>query len=165
LTSHPQELAQLLLALGLAGIELASHPTDPTRLLHRPATLPQDLAARLRLHKAGVLVVLGGQGIPDEADPDTEAGYVLGERLGVADGLGVPTHPGSPAWLVAVGESAVESCHVATNRVRCGHGSTDESHSGGGEGERRNPLRDCEGLGRGSEPTVATVERGARIEQ
>lgn len=34
---------------------------------------------------------------------DTDAVYVLGERLGVANGLGLPTHSGSPAWLVAVG--------------------------------------------------------------
>jgi hypothetical protein len=27
-----------------------------------------------------------------------------GERLGVAEGLGMPTAPGSPGWLVAVGE-------------------------------------------------------------
>lgn len=38
-------------------------------------------------------------------DPDAE--YVLGERLGMADGLGMPTNPGSVAWLVAVGESEV----------------------------------------------------------
>ena len=40
--------------------------------------------------------------------PDTEAGYVYGERMGIGNGLGMPTHPGSPAWLVAVGESMGE---------------------------------------------------------
>ena len=37
--------------------------------------------------------------------PDDEARHVLNERLGVADGLGLPTHTGSPAWLTAVGEA------------------------------------------------------------
>jgi hypothetical protein len=96
------ELAPLLLALGRAGIELAPHPTDAGRLRHRPADLPPDLSARLRIHRAAVLWLLVDGYAPAG---DTDAGYVLGERLGVADGLGMPTRPGSAAWLVAVGES------------------------------------------------------------
>ncbi|MDQ7014648.1 MAG: hypothetical protein Q9O74_12255, partial [Planctomycetota bacterium] len=69
-------------------------------------TLPPALAARLRLHKAGVLAILEEEGVPGELDGDSEAGYIMGERLGIADGLGMPTHPGSVAWLVSVGESA-----------------------------------------------------------
>lgn len=34
-----------------------------------------------------------------------DAAYILDERLGMADGLGLPTHPGSAAWLVAVRKS------------------------------------------------------------
>jgi len=98
---HPPELAPLLLALGLAGIELAPHPTDAGRLRHRPADLPPDLSARLRTNRAAVAGLL----VDGYAPADDDAGYVLGERLGVADGLGLPTHPGSAAWLVAVGES------------------------------------------------------------
>lgn len=94
------ELAPLLLDLGRAGIELAPHPTDAGRLRHRPADLPPDLSARLRMHKAAVLRLL----VDGYAPAGDDAGYVLGERLGVADGLGLPTHPGSPARLVAVGE-------------------------------------------------------------
>ena len=100
---NPHELAPLLLALGRAGIELAPHPTDAGRLRHRPADLPPDLSARLRLHRGAVLVLLAGGYAPDAHAADDDAGYVLGERLGVADGLGMPTHPGSAAWLVAVG--------------------------------------------------------------
>jgi hypothetical protein len=51
------------------------------------------------------------------APTDDDAGYVLGERLGVADGLGMLTHPGSAAWLVAVGESMRYSCTTRTNEV------------------------------------------------
>lgn len=103
---HPPELAPLLLALGRAGIELAPHPTDAGRLRHRPADLPPDLSARLRMHRGAVLGLLADGYAPDpHGDPPTDAGYVLAERLGVADGLGLPTHPGSAAWLVAVGES------------------------------------------------------------
>lgn len=28
-------------------------------------------------------------------EPESEPGYILGERLGAADELGMPTHPGS----------------------------------------------------------------------
>lgn len=54
---HPHALdhAPLLLALGRAGIELAAHGD---RLRHRPADLPPDLSARLRLHRAAVLGLL-----------------------------------------------------------------------------------------------------------
>lgn len=103
---HPHELAPLLLALGRAGIELAQHPTDGDRLRFKcpggPADLPPELSARLLLAKPAVLATLRGEGIPDDTDPESEGGYVMAERLGVADGM--PTHPGSPAWLVAVAE-------------------------------------------------------------
>jgi len=147
---NPHELAPLLLDLGRAGIELAPHPTDPVRLRHRPAHLPPDLSARLRIHRAAVLwLLLVGYAPEPHGHPPTDAGYTLCERLGIADGLGIPTHPGSPAWLVAVGESIGDSCQAATQKVHSGHGSTDESHSGGGEGEQPNALRDRKGRGRG----------------
>jgi hypothetical protein len=118
--NKPHEVAGLLLALGRAGVDLAPHPTDPERLRHRPADLPEDLRARLRTHRAAVLgLLVNGH---DPADDD--AGYVFGERLGVAEGLGMPTHPGSAAWLVAVGESIGHSCSLTTTVVHCGHGKT-----------------------------------------
>jgi len=116
---HPHELAPLLLALGRAGIELAAHPTDPARLRHRPADLPPDLSARLRIHRAAVLGLLVN-GYAPKPHGDTDAGYVLGERLGVADALGMPTHPGSAAWLVAVGEAMV------SDLPRCEDGDDDD---------------------------------------
>ena len=146
---HPRELAPLLVALGRAGIELAPHPTDGGRLRFKcpggPAEMPPDLSARLRIHRAAVVRLL----VNGYAPADDDAGYVLGERLGVADGLGMPTHPGSAAWLVAVGESIGDGCEIATHGVHSGHGSTDEGHSGGGEGERSNALRDRQRRGRG----------------
>lgn len=145
-TPPPTGPAPLLLALGRAGIELAPHPTDPARLRHRPAVLPPDLAERLRLHRAAVLGLLV-RGCAPLADADVE--YVLVERLGIADDLGMPTHPGAPAWLVAVGESMGGGCEIATHGVDCGHGSTDGGHSGGGEGERPDALRNRERRGSG----------------
>jgi len=53
------------------------------------------------MHRAAVLRLLVGGYVPAG---DTDAGYVLSKRLGVADGLGVATHPGSPNWLIAAGE-------------------------------------------------------------
>lgn len=99
--SAPLGLGPLLLALGRAGVELAPHPTDAGRLRHRPADLPPRLAAQLRMHKPAILELLAGV----DAPADDDAAYTLGERLGIADDLGMPTHPGSPAWLVAVGAS------------------------------------------------------------
>ena len=91
----------LLLALGRAGIELAPHPTDAARLRHRPGELPPDLTEALRRHRGAIMGRLVGRYAPAG---DTDAGYVLSKRLGVADGLGVATHPGSPNWLIAAGE-------------------------------------------------------------
>jgi len=142
---HTHELGRLLVDIGVAGIELAPHPTDAHRLRHRPAHLPADLGARLRAHRPAVLGLLASGYTPAGDD----AAYVLGERLGMADGLGMPTHPGAPAWLVAVGESMECSCHAATSVVDCGHGSNDEGNRGGGEGGRSIALRDRQGRGRG----------------
>ncbi len=142
MNTHAHELAPLLLALGRSGIELAAHGD---RLRHRPADLPEDLRARLRIHRGAVVGLL----VNGHAHADDDAAYVLGERLGVADGLGMPTHPGSAAWLVAVGESMDSCCHAATGRGTLAHGSTHESNCGGGVGERSNAVRDRQGRGRG----------------
>ena len=109
---HPHEVAPLLVAVGRAGIELAPHPSDPARLRHRPVDLPPDLSARLRVHRAAVLGLL-----VDGYGPAGDAGYVFGERLGIAVDLELPTHPGSAAWLVAVGESMGHGCTTRTIRV------------------------------------------------
>lgn len=106
---NQSELASLLLALGRAGIELAPHSTGPAKLRFKspggPADLPPELSARLRVHRGAILGLLASGYAPDAHADGDDAGYVYGERLGVADGLGMPTHPGSAAWLVAVGES------------------------------------------------------------
>lgn len=145
---NPHELAPLLLALGRAGIELAPHPTDAGRLRHRPADLSPDLSARLRLYRGAVLGLLAG-GYALDPHGDTDAGYVHGERLGMADGLGLPTHPGSVAWLVAVGESIGCSCYIATHGLHFENGDADGRDSSGDQGERSNTLRDRKGRGRG----------------
>lgn len=132
-TGYLQVVALLLLALGRAGLELAPHPTDAGRLRHRPATLPPDLSARLLIHRAAVLGLLADGYAPAG---DTDAGYVLGERLGIADGLGLATHPGSPAWLIAVGESMNERCEIATSVVSSGGGTIDYCDSRSDPGER-----------------------------
>lgn len=102
----PHELGPLLSDLGGTGVELAAHPTDSTLLRHCPAVLPPDLLARVRDHKPEILALL----VRDCASSGYDAGYVLAERLGVADGLGMPTHIGSPAWMIAVGESLQATC-------------------------------------------------------
>jgi len=108
----PTELAATLLALGLAGVELAHHPGDAGRLRHRPALLPPDLLESLARHR-GVIMGLLANGYT----PTGEAAYLYVERLGFADDLGMLTHVGSAAWLVAVGESLAEGCGIATGGV------------------------------------------------
>ncbi len=159
MNQYPSELAPLLVALGWAGIELAAHGD---RLRHRPADLPTDLLARLRLHRGAVLGLLLNEYTPSAYASDGEAGYVFGERLGVADGLGMPTHSGSAAWLIAVGESIEISCRSATLGVPSGHGTTNEGHGGGGAGERTNALRHRQGCQGGPQSTVASDEWRAR---
>lgn len=172
MNSNPHELAWLFIALGIASVELAPHPIDPERLRHRPANLPPALLTSLRSHRTAVLQLLkeGGAldlGLTSEtaSHPEGErpsapasplarllagdAEYVYCERLGMADGLGMPTHPGSAAWLVAVGEAMESCCHVATLLVECGHGATDQGHCGCGEGERADSRSDRQGRGRG----------------
>lgn len=105
-------MPRLLLDLGCAGVEVAAHAPGSDRLRHRPAVLAPDLSARLRLHKAAILGLLANGYAPGPGD-DPEAGHVLGERLGIADDLGMPTHPGAPAWLIAVGE-ALDIAPIAT---------------------------------------------------
>lgn len=83
-------------------------PRSIQRTPHGRGIAP-DLSARLRIHRAAVVGLLVNGYAPDPHG-DTDAGYVLGERLGVADGLGLATHPGSAAWVVAVGQSMGCSC-------------------------------------------------------
>ncbi len=142
----PQDLARLLMNLGYAGVELAPHAIDAARLLFKPGVLPPDLLERLRTHKTAVLGLLVNGYKPTEED----AGYLLVERLGMADDLKLSTHPGSAAWLVAVGESLSQCCHRATTGVQCRHGTTDKGNSGGDNRERPNPL--CDRQRRGSGP-------------
>jgi len=132
---HPHELGPLLLALGRAGIELAPHPTDPTRLRHRPAVLPSDLVARVRVYKPELLAML----VMGCASSGDDARYVSAERLGIADDLQKPTNIGSPAWLIAVGESLDLCCDIATRGVYSANGTTDGRDHGGYSRERGDP--------------------------
>lgn len=111
MNTHSHECSRLLVCVGMAGIELPPHPTDAGRLRHRPADLPRTLSARLRIHRAAVLGLLVVGYAPDPRG-DTDAGYVYAERLGVADGLGLPTHPGSAALRVAVAVPTVRAVIV-----------------------------------------------------
>lgn len=101
-------LPELLLALGRAGVEVATGPDGlsglvgpgvPVQLRFRPATLNPSLRAALGVHKQSMVGLLNGASV-ENIDSD-----VLTERLGIAEDLKMPTHPGSPAWMVAHGEA------------------------------------------------------------
>ena len=97
----PRSFGALIVEIGAAGVEVSSHPSAPDRLRHRPLELPSHVAVRLAHYKPDLLRLLRAGFAP----PNTESAYVLGERLGVAQELGISTQPGSPGWLVAVGEA------------------------------------------------------------
>jgi hypothetical protein len=109
----PRPLSALLVETGAAGVEVSSHPSAPDRLRHRPPELPTHLAARLAFYKPHLLRLLKTGFAP----PDPESAYVLGERLGVAQELGMSTEPGSPGWLVAVGEAIETAWKEAQNEA------------------------------------------------
>ncbi|TVQ62518.1 MAG: hypothetical protein EA378_04080 [Phycisphaerales bacterium] len=92
----PPVVAELLRGLGSRGVELAAVGSD--RVAWRGELLPGEVA-ELRQHKLDVLFMLTAPVAGEEGR------YVLAERLGVAEELGLPTHPGSPAWLIATGEA------------------------------------------------------------
>ena len=77
---NPHSLSALLTSLGCSGIELATHPSNPERLRHRPSQLPGDLAHNLHEHRAAILSLLVNDYCPDS---ESQAGYVFAERLGV----------------------------------------------------------------------------------
>ena len=106
-----RELGECLFALGIVGVELATHPTNPMRIRHRPATLPTDLVDSVLDHRDAILDLLSNGYAP--TDPD--AVYLMLERLGIGDDLGMPTHIGSPAWMIAVGESLASRYCGCTN--------------------------------------------------
>jgi hypothetical protein len=112
LSAAPTAIGELFLMLGRAGIELAPHPTDAGRLRHRPTPLPPCMREPLLNHRAAVLGLL----VSDYTPRSQDGAHALGERLGIADDLGMPTHPGTPAWLIAVGEAMnldAQTCAVS----------------------------------------------------
>ncbi len=122
-------LPALLMNLGWAGVTLRA-VGDGIGFVPRSALTPQR-AEQLRMHRAAVMGLLVDGYAPAG---DVDAGYILGERLGIADGLGMPTHPGSPAWLVAASEAMMHEEHLTRGKhdVDCTHADTAE----------RNPRRD-----------------------
>lgn len=85
--------------------EPAPHPTDAGRPRHQLADLPPNLSASALLRSSPAPSLM----VTEYTPAHDNAAYVFDERLGVADELQMPTHPGSPAWLVAVGESGGET--------------------------------------------------------
>ena len=87
-------LAGLLIDLGAAGVALRVR----RGVLQIRCT--DEQAPRIEPYRAALLGLLNGY------EPSgAEEGIVFEERLGVAEGLGMPTAPGSPGWLIAVGEA------------------------------------------------------------
>jgi hypothetical protein len=87
-------LADMLVELGTAGIALR------VRGGVLQMRCPKTVAERFEPHRETLLGVVDGY-----APFSPEECYVFLERLGVGEDFGMPITPGSPAWLLAVGEA------------------------------------------------------------
>jgi len=108
-------LSVLLIDIAAAGVELAMHPGHPDRLRHQPAALAPDLAARLLANKPSILRLL----MDGYSPSGTETAYIFAERLGIAEDSRIPVHPGSAAWLGAVGQAMNTTCINTSTAVEC----------------------------------------------
>jgi hypothetical protein len=95
------ELGKFLLALGRFGGEVAPHRTKTGGVRIRSRKLPAKADAQGKALESCIRTLLDEGYLP----ASEHAAYVFDERLGVGDELGVPTHRGSSAWLIAVGEA------------------------------------------------------------
>lgn len=139
-------LAALLINMGRAGATIRDAGGGAG--IMRGSALSPDRMSGVKARKRALLALLLGY---HPADGDAE--YVYGERLGVADGLGLATHPGSAAWLVAVGESMEACCTSATYGVYSEHGPA-------GRATRPHPTEPGESRdhrGKGGTPEVGRV--------
>lgn len=104
-------LSTLVTDLAEVGVELRAEGGD---LLFRPAALPAHLLAGIRAHKPFLLRLARER----EGCPEVEAEYVLNERLGTADDLGLPTHPGAIARDIALREARRASAGILPDITR-----------------------------------------------
>ena len=124
------DFAAFLVSLGAAGVEVSAHPRDQGGVRFRGQGLTAAMRDGIRAHRGLLRLLLDGP-LP----AGSEAGYVLEERLGVAMGLGMPVHPGAPAWLIAVGEAlAVAEPSVPSLEVTAEHLAAWDVAAGGHQG-------------------------------
>ncbi|MFN7022129.1 MAG: hypothetical protein ACK4WH_12485 [Phycisphaerales bacterium] len=106
-------LRELMIDLGRAGVTLRD--AYPNVGASPRSRLTPERAAAIAAHKTDLLILLAAGWVPADP-PEEDAEYALAERLGVADELGMPTNPGSAAWLVALGEAVGCDYGVACER-------------------------------------------------
>lgn len=97
----PPELPDFLDLLGQRGVEME---LVNTRVRYRPKRIAEAYRDGLVAFKPSITELL----MCDYCPQHLEAQYVMEERLGLAADCGMPTHLGSPAWLIAVGAAMRE---------------------------------------------------------
>ena len=116
MSNQHSTIATLLVEIGKTGIELRAHGNRPSDLLYRfrspgagLATRPERLAERMEAHRADLWHMLASS---PPLEDDAEVVFI--ERLSMADELEMKTQPGSPAWLIALGEALKHCCNNGT---------------------------------------------------
>lgn len=146
------QLSRLLVTLGRQGIELAIDPRKPDRLLYRPINALESTIGQIRLQNTALRCLLSTPLVP--SGPDSE--HTLNERLGIADDLGLSTHPGSPGWLTAVGESIKINCSTTSIEIHSYCAQPCELNPSGDRSKRPDSISDREGVGSDAIPTLKT---------
>lgn len=105
----PCEVAAAAVAMGRAGLGFGPNGDE-----WRP---PPGVASALHVEQLAMwrtelLAILSAERLPLSAEGE----HTFHSRLGVADDLGMETHRGSPAWLIALGEGMAESQMVDVER-------------------------------------------------
>lgn len=90
-------IAEVCVLLGKAGTSIAIHRGG---LIFNLPGGDDSIRALLSSHREPLTALVSAEPALSQDAMDH-----FTERLGIADGLGMPAHVGSPAWLIALGEA------------------------------------------------------------